>query len=243
MREPHNKQLIATLTIETPDGVKKKIKLRTEEATIFGRSQGDVVLNDPEVSSSHCQIHYIDNHHHIFDMNSTNGTFLNDGRIIKSRLENNDIITVGQSSIRFELVTGECASLENLELANKKIHSDKITRATDNLLKEQQESIAELPDLKIDTTYQDGTTDTLTFNQEVVYIGRASSFGKFNQDDQISRKHLKIKINNDYDVIVEDQDSTNGLFINNKQVTGIHKVYSTDVLVIGNTQLKITLLG
>src|SRR6476661_2387386 len=78
------------------------VKLR-RDATIFGREKGDIIIQDHEVSSTHCQIQNIGAVYHIFDMNSTNGTFVNNERIVKAKLNHGDIITVGQSTFRFQL--------------------------------------------------------------------------------------------------------------------------------------------
>jgi pSer/pThr/pTyr-binding forkhead associated (FHA) protein len=51
------------------------VKLR-RDATILGREKGDILIKDREISSTHCQIQFIEGVYHIFDMNSTNGTLL-----------------------------------------------------------------------------------------------------------------------------------------------------------------------
>ncbi len=48
------------------------IKLR-RDSTIFGRSKGDVIIDDREVSSTHCQFQVLGSDVFVFDMNSTNG--------------------------------------------------------------------------------------------------------------------------------------------------------------------------
>ena len=86
----------------TKGGSSEAIKLR-RDATIFGREKGDIIVSDNEVSSSHCQIQNINGVYHLFDMNSTNGTFVNNERVVKCKLNPDDILTVGQSSFRFQL--------------------------------------------------------------------------------------------------------------------------------------------
>jgi len=83
-------------------GQSEAVKLR-RDATIFGREKGDIIVNDHEISSTHCQIQEINGVYHVFDMNSTNGTFVNNERIVKAKLKDGDIITVGQTSFKFKL--------------------------------------------------------------------------------------------------------------------------------------------
>lgn len=233
-------QYVSILTIEAPDGSKQRMRLRQEEATIFGRSRGDIILPDTEISSTHCQIYYSDGHHYILDMNSTNGTYVNGVRIIKCKLRNNDIITLGQSSILFQR-RKKSSTQEKVALASKKIYAKERSRITDDFVDDPTREGKAPPQIQIYALYQDGTADTLFFHQRELYIGRASSFGKFDQDDQISRKHIRIKISAQGEIFVEDQGSTNGIYINDEKATGLQQIRpSEDVVIIGNTQLKIS---
>src|SRR5690606_10858739 len=87
--------------------------------------------------------------------------------------------------------------------------------------------------------YRDGTQDEIELNQKVLFIGRASSFGKFEQDPEISRKHLLIKVNDQGEVFIEDQGSTNGSFLNGKKITGMHLVRPKDEVKVGTSTLHI----
>ena len=240
MSDPNSDKLASILTIQTPDGQSQVVKLRKDDVTILGRARGDFKLSDNEISSTHCQIHFINGHFHIFDMNSTNGTFVNQDRIIKCRLEHKDLITIGRSSILFEQVSEKTIADSGVMLVSKKIYSKDAYNDVNDIIDRQHTHKSYLK-LQIHALYQDGTSDTLTFNQDELYIGRASSFGKFDQDDQISRKHLKIIITQEYNVYIEDQNSTNGIFLNDQKITGKKLVRDQDVVIIGNTQLQILL--
>ncbi|PJF33837.1 MAG: hypothetical protein CUN57_01110, partial [Phototrophicales bacterium] len=91
----------------------------------------------------------------------------------------------------------------------------------------------------IDITYKDGTTESATLHQDITYLGRASSFGKFDLDSRISRKHLMVKRNTTGEVFVEDQGSTNGVFIDGLRVQGIHRVTPDQVIQIGDTHFRL----
>ncbi len=220
-------------------GTAEAIKLR-RDATIFGRDKGDIVVDDHEVSSTHCQIQNIAGVYHLFDMNSTNGTFVNNERIVKSKLSPGDIITVGQTNFKFQLedesnvrhITTIFKSKNKLSLTDSK------SSIVDTLIESELHS-THGHSIALHITYHDGTTDDVELTQKTLFIGRASSFGKFEQDPEISRKHLMIKVNDTGEVFIEDQGSTNGSYLNGKKITGMHLVRPQDEVKVGTSVLKI----
>jgi pSer/pThr/pTyr-binding forkhead associated (FHA) protein len=220
-------------------GANEAVKLR-RDATIFGREKGDIVIDDSEVSSTHCQIQNINGVYHIFDMNSTNGTFVNNERIIKAKLQDNDIITVGQTSFRF--VQEDESSVRHIatifKTAQKSTSESGRSSLVDTLIESELRSTQSWA-IVLKVTYQDGKSEEIELRQRVVFIGRASSFGRFDQDPEISRKHLLIKLNDTGEVFIEDQGSTNGSFLNGKKISGMHLVRPKDVVKVGTSILTI----
>lgn len=216
------------------------IKLR-RDATIFGREKGDIVVSDHEVSSMHCQIQNIGGVYHIFDMNSTNGTFVNNERIVKAKLSHGDIITLGQTSFRFQLE--DESSVRHIatifKSQSKKALSDSNKTSLVDTLIEGELRTSQAHVIVLQVGYHDGTSDEIELNQRTLFIGRASSFGKFEQDPEISRKHLMVKVNDTGEIFIEDQGSTNGSFLNGKRITGMHLVGPQDEVRVGTSTLKI----
>ncbi len=215
------------------------IKLR-RDATIFGREKGDIVVADHEMSSTHCQIQSIGPDYHIFDMNSTNGTFLNNERIVKSKLKHGDIITVGQTSFKFQLE--DESNVRHIttifKSKDKKSLADSKSSLVDTLIESELRS-TQSGGIMLSIKYHDGTSDEVELSQRTLFIGRASSFGKFEQDPEISRKHLMIKMNDTGEIFIEDQGSTNGSYLNGKKITGMHLVRPQDEVKVGTSLLKI----
>lgn len=216
------------------------IKLR-RDATIFGREKGDVILEDTEASSTHCQIQSINGVYHVFDMNSTNGTFVNNERIVKSKLAHNDVITIGQTSLRFSLEDeSSVRHISTIFKSGQKTGVDGRSSLVDTLIESEHRQGRGRPQaMLLKVTYLDGKSEDIELDQKIVFIGRASSFGRFDQDPEISRKHLLIKLNDTGEVFIEDQGSTNGSFLNGKKITGMHLVRPKDVVKVGTSSMHI----
>jgi sulfite reductase (NADPH) flavoprotein alpha-component len=86
----------------------------TKHQIVIGRDSGtaDLVVNDPLVSRRHARVSWMATEYVIEDLNSTNGTILNDELLIKPhRLKSGDRIGIGQSILLFQ-VEGEKAQGE-----------------------------------------------------------------------------------------------------------------------------------
>ena len=214
-------------------------KLR-RDATIFGREKGDIILSDTEVSSTHCQIQNISGSYFLFDMNSTNGTFHNKTRIVKVKLQDGDTFTVGKTTFRFALE--EDAKVRHISTIFKSAAIPpnlQKTSLVDTLIEgEIKQKIGYSLILKV--KYADGKTEEVQIPQRLIYLGRATTFGQFEQDPEISRKHLLIKLNDHGEIFVEDQGSTNGSYLNSNKIAGMIQVQPTDVVKIGGIEIRIS---
>ena len=74
------------------------------EGTYIGRErvQGNVVLSDPNVSRRHAELYFVDGSWCVRDLNSTNGTLVNNADITNIRLQSGDVITVGLTNLEFQ---------------------------------------------------------------------------------------------------------------------------------------------
>jgi pSer/pThr/pTyr-binding forkhead associated (FHA) protein len=92
-----------------PEDADRSIILRP--VTALGRAKdNDVVMEDPFTSSNHAMIIWRDGSWWIEDLGSHNGTFVNDVMALKAvKLEDGDIICIGQTSLRFNLQGSEKA--------------------------------------------------------------------------------------------------------------------------------------
>jgi translation elongation factor P/translation initiation factor 5A len=87
------------ITLATPEGVHEIGK----RITLIGRGkQADVRLQDPNVSRSHAELRQRGNEYLIVDLGSTNGVEVNGKQVESAALKNGDVITMGETRVRFE---------------------------------------------------------------------------------------------------------------------------------------------
>jgi pSer/pThr/pTyr-binding forkhead associated (FHA) protein len=95
--------------------------------TIGRRKKNDVVIGDPTVSGHHAKIDSVGEGFVLTDLQSRNGSFVNEQLITTSRwLKNGDVINIGEHSLIFQNYEGAKASLEDTEELNKTMIIDSI---------------------------------------------------------------------------------------------------------------------
>jgi pSer/pThr/pTyr-binding forkhead associated (FHA) protein len=72
-----------------------------DEITVGRKPDNDVVIDNPAVSGHHCKIVRSGDGFFVEDLNSTNGVFLNAKKIVKSGLQNNDVIGIAKHALKF----------------------------------------------------------------------------------------------------------------------------------------------
>ncbi|MCM2256585.1 MAG: VWA domain-containing protein [Vicinamibacteria bacterium] len=107
--EPTDRTMVITMkpllhVTKGPDSG-RLFEVSLDAATSIGRADGnDAALGDRTVSSQHCRIRPLpDAGFEVIDLQSTNGTFVNDRRVSRQRLVAGDVIKVGESSISFRM--------------------------------------------------------------------------------------------------------------------------------------------
>ncbi len=94
-----------------------EIALSDQPLTIGRNTKADVVLEDEKASRLHCGIRLMDGEYFIKDLDSKNGTFVNEQRIESSQLNAGDKIRVGSTtlSVEKEASKGATTAFEEME--------------------------------------------------------------------------------------------------------------------------------
>jgi hypothetical protein len=79
-------------------------RIREGQNTIGSAPDADIVLRDTAISGKHASLRYKDEKFTITDLDSTNGTFLNDRAdpIAREELKDSDVVRVGEVSLKFK---------------------------------------------------------------------------------------------------------------------------------------------
>ncbi|HEX2952110.1 MAG TPA: FHA domain-containing protein, partial [Armatimonadota bacterium] len=101
-------------------------------SAVIGRTRGDILIADLQVSSKHARIYFTNDGWMIEDLNSTNGTYIN-GRIIDQTtyIGVNDVIRIGNTQLVFESAkkstppsntSDNCSGISITQLSDGKPH-------------------------------------------------------------------------------------------------------------------------
>lgn len=92
---------MAKLIIRLNDTELSEIALKQGDMNIGRRAGSEIHLDNPSVSGRHASVFTAGEESFIEDLNSTNGTFLNDQRISKQRLADGDVIAIGKHTLTY----------------------------------------------------------------------------------------------------------------------------------------------
>ena len=74
---------------------------------VIGRSDAEIILEDPEISRRHAVLEIYGDRLVVRDLNSTNGTFIGDRKITAEQVENHEEFRVGSSRMMFIVTTSD----------------------------------------------------------------------------------------------------------------------------------------
>lgn len=214
----------------------------------IGRSLGDLLLEDTEVSSRHCTVQLNAGELLVVDHSSRNGTFLNGQKIDRSRIRVGDALQVGGVSFRLiewpnepefadptTLIKSWCEQLEN-ESRNQSGQSIAMLVA-------KEIELCQLDvQLKLTIESKDGRIVNYVVPVGEVVLGRAGAVPLLAEDDEASRKHARVYVSDDGHLMCEDVGSANGTYINEERLTGRRRLRDNDVVRLGRTKIRFACL-
>ena len=82
---------------------KSKGGVINKKRLLIGRSLVcDIIVNSPQVSAIHAVLEHVNNAFKVYDLNSTNGTFVNDKKVIIGELREGDTLKIGDQNLQFK---------------------------------------------------------------------------------------------------------------------------------------------
>jgi hypothetical protein len=96
----------ANFIVKGPSGVEKAYPMRSITVTIGRSDQCDIAVKDSSMSGKHAEISKISGEIRVKDMGSANGIWLNGERVDDVELYDGDVLRLGQTSIRIDVVGG-----------------------------------------------------------------------------------------------------------------------------------------
>jgi pSer/pThr/pTyr-binding forkhead associated (FHA) protein len=234
-------QVASCLEVLVEGQIAEVIQLRKKVVKIGRAAEADIQLMDSEISSLHCRLEWVKGTFLVFDCQSTNGTFVNGQKILKSTLKRGDEIKVGKSLFRyseskktdiFDLEKAfEAEQISGLALKERDKIMELLTARSAEILKNQR--------LHFIGSWADGTKSEIKVDSRSETVGRACDLGHFALDSELSRKHLSVSLDDKGNCYVEDLESLNGSFVNEVKISEKTKVEKSDLVRIGGTEFRV----
>lgn len=94
----------------TTSGIKTKSGVFPKGRILLGRTEScDLIVNHDSVSAVHAVMEIFDDRAVVYDMNSTNGTYVNDDKIVVKEIRNGDFIRLADVEFEFQEYSPEAA--------------------------------------------------------------------------------------------------------------------------------------
>jgi pSer/pThr/pTyr-binding forkhead associated (FHA) protein len=217
----------AKLILKTEAGEEKSYSLAKTTIAIGRGALNDIVLSDTRISRNHVHLEYDGKQVTLRDNDSANGTFVNGERVQQKVLSPGDLVTLGTSTLRYELATVEDeAELTVIDSAGD-LDETLATGSFPTTIRDTQTS-----HLVIQTAER---TWEIPLTQDKVEIGRHPDCQVCIPSTRISRRHAIIEAQDD-SFIIKDLGSANGTWIKNQAIQE-HRLENGETIIIGDATL------
>jgi len=212
------------LIVKLGDKIIQKYLFDKEIMSIGRARDNDIVIENLSVSRNHVRIRRSDKKYILTDLNSANGTFVNNVRVNKIELFDGDVITVGKHTIQFE---------------NKKISDEQLI--TDAFGAERTMIVDRTPSARLVIEKGKQRGQEFRIIKDETYIGRSSDNDICLHDWFVSKKHAMI-FKQGANFFIKDLKSWRGSMLNGK-FTREASLKDGDTLQFGSTSMNFYITG
>ncbi len=212
------------------DLVKDK-KFIVKSTLKVGRSpDNDIVIDDPKISRKHAELSPVRDGILVKDMDSTNGTFINNKKIKEGIAKIGDEIAFDKIVFK---VQGR--SIERPTLLREELSMEKTQVSPVSSEKTQMFSIMS-PQFTLVGLSSGVSGKTFSLDKTEIIIGRSPDCDVVISDSTVSAHHAKLT-KKEENWIIEDLNSTNGTFVDNEKIS---KSYLTggEIIRLGKVELR-----
>lgn len=238
--------------LQITSGARSGLNIELDESRplVIGRKRGDLIIDDPLVSSTHCRIIPKNGGWMLQDLGSTNGTMV-DGRLAReTTLKPGCEISVGGCKLRLYVgdqpPSGDDAPVEG---GFSQLH---IAWLLDEELVELASGSGQEADVigqelrlppgfnaRVEVVSGQDLGQAFRFTRGNVSIGRRQGEVPLS-DVEVSRNHAVIEVFGREMIFLRDLGSTNGTYHNGRRVS-VAKLSSGDTVGVGKTVMKLQL--
>jgi len=236
--------------LQVVDGLRRglSVPLSADRPLVVGRKLGELILDDPLVSSAHCTILFKDGHFVVQDLGSTNGTLVDGVSIVERELHAGAELTVGSSRMLVYL-DGAPTELRSDEPVNP-VHLEIAWLLDEELVEDNGPRPGGAPDVIGQDLRLPPGLNALVEVVAGIDAGRVFRFVRGNvsvgrrqgevplADNEISRHHAVIEIFGRDMIFLRDLGSTNGTYHNGRRIT-VSKLESGDTIGVGKSVMKL----
>jgi pSer/pThr/pTyr-binding forkhead associated (FHA) protein len=219
--------------------------------TVMGRKKGDILIRDLAVSAEHAVIDYRRGVFHIVDLESKNGTFVNEKKVRDQQVLLEQDIRLGDSIFQVQLDPEQFSFLLEQQI-HKPVKQRGLVDLMQNefLAEDNEHTLSATKDerkvpvaslkkyIRVKVVMKNGKSIKLKYVKSKVLIGREDTDLVIN-DIEVSRKHAYLELQTNNDVVIQDLASANGTFVNAKRIN--RRVLNVaDKIQIGQTLIVFT---
>ncbi len=223
----------ASITIIEGDdqGIHKKL---SEGPITIGR-RGGLAIDDKSMSREHCIIEKRDDGWWVKDLDSLNGTWVNQEKVEEEKLAHLDEIKVGRTRILFAEAGGPSElSLENREdEQSSEIDQTKVDRAS----REPEIPLPEGREFYFEFMTGPKKARFVKLEKAREIVGRGEEADIRLDDHGVSRKHVMIETHSREHVYISDLASQNGTWLNGMRIRTTRLIHG-DLVRMGGSVLK-----